>query len=592
MNEEGKSTPSPPILFADGWLSRVQDATEVDLASPGEADVEIARLRALLRTAFAHAPIGLAVVDRSGRVVIANPALCTIVGVRVEALVGRQITDFVESDKRGVESLDAGRVLAGELTRSSAMCTLRLPDGNTGWAQVTVASDEQRPPLMIYQIEDATERQRLQGRLEYLIDHDLLTGLFNRRRFEQELDLALTRHARAGVGGAVLMLDLDGFKAINDEFGHAIGNQLLCELAGALRERCRASDVLARLGGDEFAVLLSAASAADARRVADALVGVIAAHLIVVGGERASVTASIGVAMVNGEAGVELLASADAAMYAAKEQGRNRYVMFDPADPHSTVAGRLLEASQLRRALRRSSFVLLCQPIISLADEHVEQYELLIRMQSETVGELISPNAFLYAAERFGLIAEIDAWVISRAAELIAAAAREGRRVVLAVNISGRSISQPELSTHIDRVLEQSAIDPSCLVFEVTETAAIADLPAARTFAKRLHSRGCGLALDDFGAGFASFYYLKALPFNYVKIDGNFVQSLDTSRTDQLLISAIVTVARGMGKETIAECVTSQATIELLKASGVDYGQGFYIATPLPVEDVLPAAVP
>ncbi len=163
------------------------------------------------------------------------------------------------------------------------MCTLQLPDGNTGWAQVTVASDEQHPPLLIYQIEDATERQRLQGQLEYLIDHDMLTGLFNRRRSEQALDLALIRHARSGDGGAVLMLDLDGFKAINDEFGHAIGNQLLCELSGALRERCRASDVLARLSGDEFAVLLPAAARHDAERVAAELVGVIASHPIVVG---------------------------------------------------------------------------------------------------------------------------------------------------------------------------------------------------------------------------------------------------------------------------------------------------------------------
>lgn len=297
-------------------------------------------------------------------------------------------------------------------------------------------------------------------------------------------------------------------------------------------------------------------------------------------------TASIGVALLDGLDDLELLALADAAMYSAKASGRNRFIVFDPNEENPLNADRFAEANQLRRALREGSFVLYCQPICSLADRHVEQYELLIRMRGESPGTLIAPNAFLYAAERFGLISEIDAWVVAQAIELIAEQDRRGHRVVLAVNLSGRSIGDPALASHIDALLDESGIEPSCLVLELTETAAIANVETARAFIERLRRRGCSFALDDFGAGFAS-YYLKTLPFDYIKIDGNFVQGLTTSLTDRLVIAAIVDVARGMGKQTIAEFVADQSTSDLLQASGVDYAQGFHIAVPRPVDDVL-----
>jgi diguanylate cyclase (GGDEF)-like protein len=441
--------------------------------------------------------------------------------------------------------------------------------------------------MLICQVEDVSERQRLHDQLEYLTDHDLLTGLFNRRRFEQELERETARSSRDPQGGAVLMIDLDGFKAINDEFGHAAGDRLLRGIAASLAERVRASDLLARLSGDEFAVLLPGASRAGAELVARELLGVVARHVVVLGAERAHVTASIGMTLLEGVGEVELLALADAAMYAAKAAGRNQLVVYDPHGEQHDLTGRFREAAQLRRALREERFVLYCQPICALPDQAVAQYELLIRMRGSAPGELIAPNAFLYAAERFGLIADIDAWVVTRAAELIATQAREGRRIVLSVNLSGRSIGNSALAAHIDQVLADTQIDPGCLVFEITETAAIANIETARAFTEHLRRRGCRFALDDFGAGFASFYYLKALPFDFIKIDGNFVQGLTTSATDQLVIVAIVSVARGMDKTTIAEHVADQATSELLAANGVDLVQGFHVGAPRPVEEVL-----
>lgn len=216
-------------------------------------------------------------------------------------------------------------------------------------------------------------------------------------------------------------------------------------------------------------------------------------------------------------------------------------------------------------------------------------YELLIRMRSENSGKLVAPNEFLYAAERFALIGSIESWVISEAVALIGEHARHGNRIVLSVNLSGRSVDDPKLDAHIAEELKTSGIDPSCLVFEVTETAAIGSIENAIAFSQRLRDRGCRFALDDFGAGFASFYYLKRLPFDFLKIDGDFVRGLSESPSDQLLISAIVMIAKGMGKTSIAESVGDEATRDLLKTTGVDHAQGFHLGRPAPIPEYLTA---
>jgi len=261
--------------------------------------------------------------------------------------------------------------------------------------------------------------------------------------------------------------------------------------------------------------------------------------------------------------------------------------VLDPADPRPPRSAQAGEASRLRQALANDGLVLHAQPVWNLAEHRVEMYELLVRMRDENSDELIVPNAFLYAAERFGLMTAIDSWVISQAVQLIAEQARHGRRVVLSVNLSGRSIGDPELDAQIDRALKTSGIDPSCLVFELTETAAIRNIEAAIAFSRRLQRLSCRFALDDFGAGFASFFYLKRLPFDLLKIDGDFVRDLAGQAGDRVFINAIVTIARGMGKKTIAEFVTDQATSDVLLASGVDYAQGFHFARPAPALDVL-----
>jgi diguanylate cyclase (GGDEF)-like protein/PAS domain S-box-containing protein len=555
-----------------------------------EAGVEVSKLRALFRSAFAYAPLGMAIVDAEGGIVIANDALCHVTGHSIAELAQRTIAEIIAPDDRAHEADQRRCLLDGEATSFQASLRLLRADESPVWVALAASGDGAAPPTTLtYQFQDISERRELEGRLRYLVDHDLLTGLFNRNRFEQELTGQVQRHRRFHEGGAVLMIDLDGFKAVNDRFGHGVGDELLRAVSASLRQRSRETDVLARLGGDEFAILLPAADRKTVDVVAAEVVGLVKRHVSVLADEHARVTASVGVALFDNLGEGEMLALADAAMYAAKDSGGDRFVVFDPHDPRPPQSRQAGEASRLRRALAEERFVLHCQPVWNLAERRIEMYELLIRMRDETGNRLIAPNTFLYAAERFGLIAAIDTWVVSQAVRLIAAQAREGRRHVLSVNLSGRSIGDPAVDAHIDRELRDSGIDPSCLVFELTETAAIGNIEAAIAFSQRLQSRGCRFALDDFGAGFASFYYLKRLPFDFLKIDGDFVRGLPGHAIDQLVISAIVTIARGMGKETIAEFVTGQETGDLLKATGVDHVQGYHIGRPAPVEEVLAA---
>ena len=273
------------------------------------------------------------------------------------------------------------------------------------------------------------------------------------------------------------------------------------------------------------------------------------------------------------------MVSADLAMYAAKEAGGNRY-HFSSADGGEHVGGmqlRLNWADQIRRALDEDRFVLYCQPILELASDQITQYELLLRMIGDN-GEIVMPAAFIDTAERFGLIQEIDQWVVRKAIHLLAE-----HDVRLEVNVSGKSMGDLAIPELVEREIAATGIDPGRLVFEITETAAIANMEQARTFAERLTRLGCRFALDDFGAGFSSFYYLKYLPLDYLKIDGDFIRSLTSSVTDQLVVKSMVDIARGLGMKTIAEFVEAAETVDMLREKGVDYSQGYFHGAPRPV---------
>jgi EAL domain-containing protein (putative c-di-GMP-specific phosphodiesterase class I) len=314
-------------------------------------------------------------------------------------------------------------------------------------------------------------------------------------------------------------------------------------VAGAVKHRIRQTDLLARIGGDEFAVLLPQADADQAQIAADGIVKALGRHVAVLGDRSIRVTASVGLAMFDGLSAAEL--------------GRQE-----------PVSARLVEARSLRTALEEDRFVLYGQPILDLRENEVRQYEVLLRLRDEGGGEPLTPSSFLYVAE----------------------SERAGRRLVLHVNLSAKSIGDPNVAALTESALTEAGIDPSRLVFELTETAAIANIEEAKAFAHRLRARGCQLALDDLGAGFGSFYYLKNLPFDYFKIDGDFIRVVAASPVDQLVVGAIVGIARGMGKKTIAEFVTDDETVRLLEQAGVDYAQGYHVGRPRPLCELLPPA--
>jgi len=550
----------------------------------------IAAAEQRFRTAFEAAPIGMALSDLDGRFIQVNDALCAITGYTRVELEEMGFADLSHPADAGREEEMMRSLLSGE--QSTYWMEKRYIDvvGQVVCVAVhatLVRAADGTPQHFLGQIQDVSERVRYEAQLQHMADHDPLTGLLNRRSFERELNQHITQVQRYGPEGAALVLDIDRFKHINDTLGHNVGDELIVNVAQTLLARLRESDVLARLGGDEFAILLPRGGAAEAARVADSvLTAVRAQSVLTAAGRRRPITASIGIALFSDTerlSAEDVLVNADLAMYDAKEAGRDRAATYSSQERGaSRMKARITWAERIREALEEDRFTLYAQPIVELASGEVRQHELLLRMLDER-GEVIPPAAFLQVAERFDLMQEIDRWVVARAIRHMAEQKEAGRDLVFEVNISGSSTGDPELLTLIERELAETGVDPVNLVLEVTETTAVANIPLAQQFAARLAELGCRFALDDFGAGFGSFYYLKHLPFDLLKIDGEFVRSCTTSTTDQLLIRAAVDIARGLGKKTIAEYVGDDATVELLRELGVDYAQGFHIGHPAPL---------
>jgi diguanylate cyclase (GGDEF)-like protein/PAS domain S-box-containing protein len=444
----------------------------------------------------------------------------------------------------------------------------------------------------VWSFRDVTERKRFEDELQYLADHDALTGLQNRRRFEEELNREAARARRYDQRGAAILLDLDNFKYVNDTLGHHAGDEILVGIATLLSKRLRESDAVARLGGDEFAILLPQTSREAAESVGADVLRLIRDHGGLAGGRSVGLTTSLGVAVFGAEdtSGEEVLAAADLAMYEAKDSGRDRVVTFSPESASQAERrSRSTWIERIHQALEDDLFVLHAQPILDISKGEISQHELLLRMTGDA-GELIPPGAFLGVAERFGLVQSIDRWVVARAVKVMDELLRQGQEVRLEVNLSGRSVDDRELPNLIRRELEGTSVNPDNLVLEITETALISNMDQARQFAEILSRVGCRFALDDFGAGFGSHYYLKHLPLNYVKIDGDFIRNLPTSMIDQLMVKAMVQVAKGLGMKTIAEFVENEETLLFLKQYGVDFAQGFHIGRPAPLSEVWPDA--
>ena len=535
---------------------------------------------------FVDAPHGIAVLGRDGVVHQVNPSLCTLLGRLEDELVGMPLADLGAAEDETI-----ARMLA-DATGGDA------PAGHADWTVVTPAGDQVHLSLsstvlagadgeVLVNFADVSERFVYEQQLAHLADHDVLTGLANRRKFSAELDRHLEFCRRYGARGALLLIDLDHFKEVNDTLGHSAGDELLVGLADVLRRSVRASDVVARLGGDEFAVLLLETDLAGTELVAENLVAAVRAHDTGLGAAAEAVTASVGAVVIEGESrsAEELLSSADALMYQAKNAGRDGWAVLRPGahegGPALPVAADLpapTMTERLQRALAEDGFRLQLQPIWDVRGGRVTGAEALLRLGDGD--DAVSPAQFLPHAERSDLILAVDRWVVEHALPLLARCQAVQPDFELAVNLSGRSVGDPVLEGVILDTLDRHGVDPAGLVLEVTETAAVSDLETARGFAERVTAKGCRFALDDFGAGFGSYHYLKNLPFDYVKIDGEFVAACDVNATDRAIVSSVVGIAHRLGKQAVAEFVTSPSILRVLEEEGVDFAQGHHIGRP------------
>jgi diguanylate cyclase (GGDEF)-like protein/PAS domain S-box-containing protein len=436
-------------------------------------------------------------------------------------------------------------------------------------------------------LQDVSHSRRLTRQLSYQASHDALTGLYNRRMFEESLQAALINVEEENRHHALCYIDLDQFKIVNDTCGHMAGDELLRQLSILLQDCVRGGDVLARLGGDEFGVLLENCPLTRATQVADKIRQRVKDHRFAWQDKSFEIGASIGVVGISADNLdiASIMSAADVACYAAKDMGRNRVHVYEPTDAMLAERhGQMHWASRIVQALENQRMVLFQQPIFGLGAEGGEHCEILVRMIDDN-GVYVPPNAFIPAAERYNLMSKVDRWVIESVFRRMSSACHVKHDKMVAINLSGNSLADDELLAFIRQAGHEYGVDFQQICFEITETAAISNLSNATRFMTELRQEGCRFALDDFGSGLSSFGYLKNLPVDYVKIDGSFVKDMSTDPIDRAMVEAITRVAHVMQIRAIAEWVEDEPTLQLLKAMGVDFAQGYYLGKPKEVGD-------
>lgn len=537
---------------------------------------------------------GVITTDADCRVRYMNPAAEELTGWQIDEAQGRDLQEVFRA--RDLEAagaaLNYASCLRGRCERQHGENTeLTRRDGEVLTVEHSLSpirdTHDQRTGLVLV-FHDDTEARELATQLSFQASHDALTGLLNRRAIEFELNDAL-RGARLHDGmHAFLYIDLDQFKVVNDTCGHVAGDELLRQLPKLLQQNTRHSDSLARLGGDEFGLLLRDCPPDKARRIADGLLQNLQTFRFVWNERSFRVGASIGVAVIDAHSeGVEaILSAADAACYLAKDRGRSRVQLFLPADDELlSRRGEMQWVSRIQLALAEDRLLLFGQPIVPVAPDSQApvRQEILVRMVDEQ-GELIPPTAFIPAAERYGMMPEIDRWIIARTFRLIRHMRSHWPEMAgsaFNINLSGDTMADEGILDFIRAQFREHAVDPGAICFEVTETAAIANLSRAIDLMSELRDLGCRFALDDFGSGLSSFGYLKALPVDFLKIDGGFVRHLDVEPIDRVMVKSINEVGHAMGLKTIAEFVENDRVMHELRQLGVDYAQGFSLGRPV-----------
>jgi len=568
----------------------------VDITERRQSERELERLNAYNRLLLESAGEGIFGVDRELRCTFANAAAAAMLGYGREELLGRDIFALMHHSREdatpGVrEDCPIHRAIHRQEGFVAHEEVLWRKDGTAIPVQYTVnpVREAGRVSGAVVVFRNIAEARALARKMDYLATHDTLTGLVNRREFEQRLERAVAAAEEAAAEHVLCYLDLDQFKVVNDSCGHAAGDELLRQLTALLQGRVRKGDTLARLGGDEFGVLLEHCRLADALPLAEALRTTVEAFRFVWDGRAFCVGTSIGVVAIDHAAtsAAAVLSAADTACYAAKDGGRNRVHVYEAHDEETIRRrGEMQWVSRIREAIENGHFSLGFQPIHALdaGEAGCRHIELLLRMVEADGGETL-PGAFIPAAERFCLMPGIDRWVIRAAFDWLRRNEAHGRGLETCfINISGQSLGQAAFLGYIREQLAASGVPPEMICFEITETAAVANLAQAVHFMRALKAQGCRFALDDFGSGMSSFGYLKNLPVDFLKIDGTFIRGMVDDPVDRTMVQAINQVGQAMGIRTIAEFVESEAILEQVRGIGIDFAQGHALARPAPLD--------
>lgn len=535
------------------------------------------------------------ITDKTGNIEYVNPMFEQTTGWSKEEAIGRNPRILASGETPRVEYEELWNTILQGKTFRGALKN-RKKDGQFFWvnSQIAPIRDEKGEITHFLAMqEDITAKKKAEEKAEYLGRYDELTGLINRGRFMELLQKWMESDDSKKRTGVLLLIDIDGFKFINDTYGHLMGDNFLqraalflksiiCEkTAPALRET-----IAARLGADEFALFIQDIDGKAGESLAEHIRKRFENFRPLE--EAVKATVSIGIALYpeHGRETKELLSRVDIAMYRAKKEGRNRRHLYQPEDRDlEKIHSRLREKERIQNALAENRFEPWFQPIMDLSDNKIHHYEALARMRNGD-GTILLPGSFIETAEIFGLVGAIDRSIMEKTLQLHADIHRWGQELSFSINLSGKDLEDRELLAFLQSLISEKGVDPDHLIFEITETAAIHDMARALRFIAGLKSLGCLFSLDDFGVGFTSFVYLKEMQVDYIKIDGSFIKNLPRNQNDRLIVKAITDVARGMGIRTIAEFVSEEQTIDLLKQLRVDYAQGYAVGKPAPWSEI------
>ncbi|MBI3711933.1 MAG: EAL domain-containing protein [Burkholderiales bacterium] len=534
---------------------------------------------------------GFIVLDLTGKQIDANRAFCRMCGFSREELVAGELgfpywpQDHYEQTKAAFKTIVDGCFDELELSfvkKNGERFPVYLNPSAVKNAQGDIIN-------YIATIKDISERKAAENQIKYQASHDELTGLGNRRAFEQMLDELFEQTRHNGSKHVLAYLDLDEFKVINDTCGHTVGDELLRQVARQFNSCLRSDDGLYRIGGDEFGMVLRDQNLEQALLIAERLQRHLANFRFQWQERSFAVGVSIGLVVVNkdSESVGALLQSVDSACYVAKESGRGRIHVYANDDPALAQRYGVMEwVSRIENALSNDLFSLYAQTIFNLEDDTDKgiHCEVLLRMSDEH-GGIILPGSFMPAVERYHLAARVDKWVVSHAFDWIAQ--HQSHIDLCAINLSGQSLSDPQFLNFIQSKLQQANIPCKKVCFEITETAAISQIQVAQKFIHTLSDMGCQFSLDDFGSGLSSFAYLRTLNVDILKIDGQFVRDIETNPINLAMVKSIHEIAHLMGKRTVAEFVENTAILEKLRAIGIDYGQGYGLGRPMPIHQLL-----